>query len=320
MARRPGAHRTRRLLAIAVVFTAGCESGGAFPPSDLAFEEFCPRWQARVGELNQRCNDIPLATADTGVCARQAEDLAAHRLGYDRSRATSCLRFFDNVSCATFRQLTTYLCDGTAEPQVAAGGACTGAGQCADDRDHHKYFCDQPAPGLCPGVCRPRIALGADCSAAPRGCVTSAGCFDTAGGRRCVMGIDRGGACDPAMSACYSDTVCAATSAGAAPACLVPLYPGDACWGPGAPCPWFAICGAAGMCVRRPVLDEPCGQLGERYVYCLSGWCDGAAGGPAGVCRAPLPVGAACDQDTQCAGADTVCIDHLCAVATCTGA
>ncbi len=302
----------RRWLVIAIV--AGCEAGSRFPPSDMSFETFCPEWQALYAALSQRCYDIPAVAVPTDLCDKQAAKLAAHRIGFDRSLAAPCLRAWQAMTCATFRTWTSLTCTGLEPGVVAEGGACNGSDECAVDGDS---FCDQPSPSVCPGVCRTRLAVGDDCSTARRGCVTNAACVDISAGARCVVGVSAGDPCGPSVGVCYRGLTCAPANAGDEPTCLATLDLGDACAGPAAPCVGFATCGAGGTCVRRPIVGEACGQVGDVYVDCLSGWCDGAAGGSPGVCRAQLAVGAACTSDIQCAGASTLCTAGICSTAIC---
>lgn len=302
-----------RRLAFALLALAGaasCETGGRFPPSDMSFEQFCPRWHARVLELYQSCQDVPPEAVSGGdPCVVDAARIAAGRIAFDRSVATGCLREWEGATCTQFQRFDFPACDGLESGRVDVGGACDAHDECDGG------YCDRE--GACPGKCRSDvIAKDGDCSAAPRSCASRTTCVATDKGMRCRPRVDVGGACGPGVGDCFTDLTCAAAAPGAAPTCLRTRFPGETC-DPAAPvCVDYATCGAGGTCVRDPALNEPCGQLGDRYVTCVNAWCDGAPGGAPGTCRSLLAAGAACVGDDQCAGT-ALCTGGVCAAPTC---
>jgi hypothetical protein len=297
------------LLALAV---AGCEFGSRFPPSDMSFEEFCPQWHALYVALYGRCQDIPPQGLGADSCAQQAARISAGRIGFDRSVATGCLRVWQTATCDQLRSYTFNVCGGLEPGLVAPGGVCLDDDECKGTT----IFCDRPASASCPGTCRTRIPVDGDCTANPSGCDLKTACIDTTKGRRCRPRIHGGGACSPTVGACYANLICVATAPGATSTCLATLFPGDACDAAAPACVPYATCSDGGKCVRVPVVDEACGQLGGSYVTCLNAWCDGEQGGAPGTCRALLALGAACERDDQCAGA-ALCTGGVCAVASC---
>lgn len=298
------------LTLIVLAGAASCETGGRFPPSDMSFEEFCPRWYARKLALYQSCQNVPPEAVSGGdSCAQDAVRIAAGRIGFDRSVATSCLREWESATCKQFQYRDFPSCIGLQPGRVGSGGVCTAYDECASG------YCDRQ--GACPGKCRSDvIAKDGDCSSAPRSCASRTTCVASEKGMRCRPRVDVGGACGPGVGDCFTDLTCAAAAPGAAPTCLRTRFPGETC-DPAAPvCVDYASCNGGGTCVRNPTLHEPCGQFGERYLKCVNSWCDGEPGGAPGTCRALLSVGEACVSDDQCAGA-ALCTEGVCAAPTC---
>lgn len=268
-------------LAFAFIASFACESGSTFPPSDMAFELFCPRWEAALAAQAERCDHLPPAAFHSERCARAAAGLVAGRRTFNRSRASRCLGDWQEASCAQFHARDFPSCSGLYAGQVVSGAACFELDDCQSD-----LFCDRGTSAACPGVCRQVLAKDADCSSNAHACPPGSACVDTTdAGRRCRA---------------------------------YPLrYPGDTCTDAGSVCFGDAAC-VAGVCQLLPVSGEPCGQRGDVYLGCAyDAWCDGPRGGPPGVCRDQLPLGAACTGDLQCAGANALCVQSVCAEAVC---
>jgi hypothetical protein len=278
----------------------------------MSFEAFCPTWQQTEVALYQRCNQVPEAALSLDVCDRDAASLASGRQSFDRSVATGCLRQWQDASCAQFRALDFSICSGLFRGAVGEGGACIDDADCVNN-----LFCDRASPFVCPGVCRRPVPKDGDCAAQPSGCIAGYSCINTSDGPRCRPRAGTGKPCGPAIADCGSSTICAPSGTGEAQTCRPLLYPGETCTaGASSVCVAYASC-AAGACKLNPLPGEPCGQIGESYVRCIKGWCDGAVGGPPGVCRAQLPLGAPCIDDLDCAGGSALCVQNICAEAMC---
>lgn len=155
-------------------------------------------------------------------------------------------------------------------------GACRGDSQCVEGTYCHKSH-----------VCRARIGENMSCDDA-RGCEFGLACVgvtDLQAGT-CRRLPATGQAC-PYKECSDINAVCSNSN------CIALGLPGAAC-SSDAECTFYGECDEiAGHCIDTPSLGMPCD------VYCAGeAWCD------LNICVAPLPDGAMCGADNQCASTD----------------
>jgi hypothetical protein len=292
---------------LAVTLLGACESGSKFPPATLSIDDFCARWSVAVAAAFERCAGTPASAVDASFCARAMTSHAAGRLVYDPGRAPACVHDWQTAGCD--QVLTTDLpgCDDVFDGLVPKGGACFDSDECQGNA-----ACVETGLPNCGGVCRALVGVGGACTEDTGGCFGLETCVQGATGPVCAAPGKLGEPCGGGVG-CWSGLSCGTDASGQS-TCAATRHLGESCDPLGAPCDGFELC-AAGVCVARPTVGQPCdGGTTE----CLWSWCD-AAPGATGTCRALLDDGVACAVNDQCAGS-LLCVNGACAPPTCPAA
>ena len=310
---------SRRLVRAAsivfVTFAAACQCGPAGPAS-LSPAAYCERLETAVCEDQQQCRSIsahvvcrPAWNASGreryGGCPPDLDaSLDAGRARFDGALAARCF----GASAQQCRVSYPAECSSVVEGLVPMGGLCSGTADCVDGLE-----C---GGSTCPGTCAPPPCAAGQAPAADGGCEVlpsappldgqplSATCSPAsacASGLRCEAGVcvhDRsaeGEACD-AQRQCQRGLFCLSGTCGRG------LALGTSCINTVVPCEVDLRCGSNGTCQPAWREGDACqGLCGLSDLRCDEG-----------VCRRPLPEGAACSRSSQCRG---TCEAGRCSVA-----
>ena len=287
------------------------------PP--VALDAYCAQYTTLACDTAERCDCLSDFGATRAMCrafvAESCADdvtrpVAAGTFTFDPARAGRCLAamatiasdcalserdvlLFDASFCDTFlvgARRAGEVCDDSDEcldplrchedrcvALPGAGAPCLSGARCAD-----AHFCDAT------GTCRAQLPLGSPCAAAPSGCASDLHCDAVSG--LCAADIPAGGACGQAPSWCDSGLYCDARSSVCAPYVAAGGECAHARWA----CAGALRCDeATSRCTPYPGAGQPCSPEGlcAGELFCGAG----------AVCRAPVGLGAACDDDRACA-------------------
>lgn len=275
---------------------------------------------------------------------QRLEDIARGAVSYDGSRAAACINDIAASSCDRIELAMSWkgerLCERFEHGLIPDGGACSHDEECTSNgcsSDSSTCF-----GACCPGHCAPHVSVGAggDCGTDRARCEDGLTCSngicrrDHPVGAGCTLFEDcpgglvcNGGTCSPPPTEgelCTHASHCATIDLSCETTALDPVYNpirnclaavdvGQPCRLPGEiterpPCKADAVCEAQHhICVPLPAVGEDCPDGA-----CAPGaFCIGVPEGTPtrNVCRALLPVGAACTRGEQCA-------PYLCATTT----
>lgn len=338
-------HSPRRLalIALLVVF-AGCRSKGSFVADDGTVLSsstelgggFVTSLYTSLAERVVECTAQPAAAVsgqlDTeSFRARVENSMLKKRVALNEAEANTCLSALEAASCAEINALFAEAkgaCDKALVGQVAVGGECFEANECA-----RGSFCSLVSD--CTGECVAYTRLGGGCGAGTI-CEPGTQCLDGLCRERGGLGATCGG---QSGQSCNSDHFCSGDSATAAGSCAPPQTEGScesnfdcqlgfqcaaaddslttgACTatkGEGAACNVgrgecapFTGCtrgdDGAGRCTLYRGVGEQCGVFDGEFLLCLNSWCglDAGATEPVGTCRERLPDGEPCTDGGQC--------------------
>ena len=184
--------------------------------------------------------------------------------------------------------------EGVCRPLAAEGEPCDRMEEeCAAG-----LFCRAPE-GSFDGTCSRPLPVGTVCDRYVDACEAGAYCPSMGDETTCTPRGSQGATCDTFVESCAEGFSCGVF--------------GDTCspqQPEGAACDWDARCleplrCVSGACARPPIVGEPCTPDEWTTNPCLTGWCDGT------VCRPPLPGGAACTSNDECAD-HSPCVDGVC--------
>lgn len=220
--------RSLRTWWLGVFLLSACGGGGgkAIPLENLdeaVKKAFCDL-EIDCGRVTDRASCDGLYTEDV---PQLLASVRAGKIRYDGSATAECLAAF-STACS-MPQTDDAACDAAFKGQVAVGGACLTAIECASERCDNARSCDGTV-ACCRGVCLealPTIAVGAPCSGTEATCGKGAYCDYVAspGVSTCkLIGMKaEGQTCDGARS-CAGGLYCSDTKV-----CTKPPKRGEAC-------------------------------------------------------------------------------------------
>lgn len=289
------------------VGTKGADTGAPADP----VATFCAALIAAEAKAAAQCVGGPEALwaaqlSNSTACSQLSAAVAAGRVTFDSTQASSCLTTAGTVDCATFSSGTEpTACAAALKGTVASGGTCYSGVDCVSP-----MFCNGlgGATRSCSGTCMSPVAASASCTIGGAPCVAGYFCAGSpatctanptpaALGQTCIYDTSTMMGAPP----CQTGLACDLTTF----TCVTPVVEGKACEPGHGTCATFSYCDPTSKtCKQDPGAGGKCGVIaGEDPIVCLGPtYCKpNATGSTAGTCAALSAPGASCTTSAECA-------------------